>query len=29
MLKETEIKIRLTNGPEWNNFYAEGTSKTL
>jgi len=28
-LQETEIKIRLTNGKDWNNFVAEGSSKTI
>lgn len=28
-LQETEIKIRLTNGTDWNNFVAEGSSKTI
>lgn len=29
LLQETEIKIRLTNGTDWNNFIAEGSSKTI
>ncbi len=28
-LDKTEIKIRLTHGTDWNNFVAEGSSKTL
>lgn len=28
-LLETEIKIRLTKGTDWNNFVAEGSSKTI
>lgn len=28
-LTETEIKFRLTQGKEWNNFLAEGSSKTI
>ncbi len=28
-LNETEIKVRLTNGPEWNNYVGEGSTKTI
>ncbi|EGR33878.1 hypothetical protein IMG5_033670 [Ichthyophthirius multifiliis] len=28
-LKETQIKVRLCQGPDWNAFLAEGTSKTI
>jgi len=28
-LQDTEIKIRLTNGTDWNNFVAEGYSRTI
>ncbi|KRX07210.1 hypothetical protein PPERSA_00367 [Pseudocohnilembus persalinus] len=28
-LNETEIKVRLTQGSDWNNFLAEGSSKTI
>ena len=28
-LNNSEIKLRLTNGTDWNNFVAEGTSKTF
>ena len=24
-----EIKIRITNGPDWNKLIAEGSTKTL
>ena len=28
-LNETEVKLRLTNGQEWTNYVAEGSSKTI
>ena len=28
-LNDTEIKIRITNGPDWNKLIAEGSTKTL
>jgi len=28
-LNETEIKVRLTTGSEWNNYNAEGSTKTI
>ncbi|KAL4506485.1 hypothetical protein ABPG72_000056 [Tetrahymena utriculariae] len=28
-LKDTQIKVRLTQGPDWNAFLAEGSSKTI
>ena len=29
ILNETEIKVRLTTGSEWNNYNAEGSTKTI